>query len=122
MTLTSYEPWQLVTRLQRELDRSSHAWLPVVDVSEDDARYLVRADLPGVEQKDIEITADRGVLTLRGVRRYEHRGEANFLRRFTLPENARVEEIKARHVNGVLEVSIPKQPKIEPKRITVEAA
>ncbi len=121
MSLTSYEPWQLVSRLQREFDRS-YAWLPTVDVTEDDARYLVRADLPGVEQKDIEITADQGVVTLRGVRHYEKRGESNFLRRFTLPENAQVGQIKARHVNGVLEVSIPKQPKIEPKRITVEAA
>ncbi len=120
MTLT-YEPWQLVTRLQREFDRS-HAWLPTVDVTEDDSRYLVRADLPGVEQKDIEITADKGVLTLRGVRRYENRGEAKFLRNFTLPENALAGEIKARQVNGVLEVAIPKQPKAEPIRITVEAA
>ncbi|MGE0583222.1 MAG: Hsp20/alpha crystallin family protein [Steroidobacteraceae bacterium] len=121
MTLTSYEPWQLVSRLQREFDRTP-AWLPAVDVSEDDARYLVRADLPGVEQKDIDITADKGVLTLRGVRHYESRGEAKFLRRFTLPENAQAGEIRARLVNGVLEVSIPKQPKIEPTRISVEAA
>jgi len=121
MTLSTYEPWQLINRWQREFDRS-HAWLPAVDVSEDDTRYLVRADLPGVEQKDIEITADKGVLTLRGVRHYESRGEANFLRRFTLPENAQVEQIRARHANGVLEVTIPKQPKIEPTRITVEAA
>jgi len=121
MTLNAYEPWRLITRLQREFDRGL-AWLPNVDVTEDDTRYLVRADLPGVEQKDIEITADQGVLTLRGVRRFEKRGEARFLRHFNLPENARVDEIKARQVNGVLEVSIPKQPRIEPKRITVEAA
>ncbi|MGD9597099.1 MAG: Hsp20/alpha crystallin family protein [Steroidobacteraceae bacterium] len=121
MNLTPYEPWQLLTRLQRDFDRS-FAWLPTVDVSEDDTRYLVRADLPGVEQKDIEITTDKGVLTLRGVRQFENRGEARFLRHFSLPENAVLDEIRARHVNGVLEVSIPKQPKVAPKRITVEAA
>lgn len=121
MTLTPYEPWQLVSRLQREFDRG-FAWLPTVDVAEDGERYIVRADLPGVEQKDIEITADKGVLTLRGVRHFENRGEAKFLRHFTLPENAVADEIRARHVNGVLEVSIPKQPKAEPKRILVEAA
>lgn len=121
MTLTTYEPWQILTRLQREFERSP-AWLPTVDVSEDGERYVVRADLPGVEQKDIEITTDKGVLTLRGVRHYEGRGEAKFLRRFTLPENAMADDIKARLANGVLEVSIPKQPKLEPKRILVEAA
>lgn len=121
MNLTSFEPWRLVTSLQREFDRS-FAYLPTVDVSEDGERYIVRADLPGVEQKDIEITADKGVLTLRGVRRFEARGDAKFQRRFTLPENAVVDGIRARHVNGVLEVSIPKQPKPEPKRILVEAA
>lgn len=135
--LTRYEPWHLLTRWQHELDRlfdetpvsaraaasgNTHALLPNVDVSEDAERYLVRADLPGVEQKDIEITTDKGVLTLGGVRRYENRGEARFQRRFTLPENALADQIKARHTNGVLELSIPKQPKMEPRRITVEAA
>ena len=80
---------------------------------------------------DIQVTADKGVLTIRGARRIEkrenHKGferleriEGDFLRRFTLPENARADEITARHTNGVLEVVIPKQPVVEPRRVNVE--
>ena len=91
------------------------------------------ADVPGVEGKDIEITADKGVLTIRGERRSEkkaasegfervERATGTFLRRFTLPESADAEAIKATHVNGVLEVSIPKRPQEQPRKISVQAA
>ena len=91
------------------------------------------ADLPGVEGKDIEVTAEKGVLTVRGERRAEkktendgytriERASGTFLRRFTLPETADAEAIKATHVNGVLELSIPKRPQAQPRRITVQAA
>ena len=96
-------------------------------------RFVVRADLPGVEAKDIDVTAENGVLTLRGERRAEQRPArggfertertfGTFLRRFALPDNVQADAIAAKHVNGVLEISVPKQPKIEPKRITIEAA
>jgi HSP20 family protein len=93
----------------------------------------VAADLPGVDGKDIEVTADKGVLTIRGERRSEsktsadgfervERATGSFLRRFSLPESADAEAIKARHVNGVLEVTIPKRPQEQPRRISVQAA
>lgn len=127
VNLNRYEPWALFNDFLAATgpvaaSERKFAWLPSVDVHEEAGRFVVRADLPGVEQRDIEITADNGVLTLRGVRRFEGRGEAKFLRHFTLPEDAQAAEIKAKHSNGVLEISIPKQPKLEPKRITVEAA
>jgi HSP20 family protein len=140
MTIVRYEPWALVSRFQRQLDRalsesadSTVSWIPRVDVREEDERFVVAADVPGVEGKDIEITADKGVLTIRGERRAEHktskdgyasveRATGTFLRRFTLPETADAEAIKATHVNGVLEVSIPKRPQEQPRRISVEAA
>ena len=89
-------------------------------------------DLPGVDPKAVEITSDHGVLTIRG-RREELRREAGetrrieringeFQRRFSLPESADVQNIKAKAVNGVLEVSIPKLAQVQPHRITVEAA
>jgi HSP20 family protein len=132
MTIVRYEPWRLVNRLQQEFD-SNLAWIPSVDVREEDDRFVVQADLPGVTAKDIEITTDKGVLTLRGERKSETKSEGkgfervervagSFLRRFTLPETANVEGISARHVNGVLEVTIPKQAQVQPKRINVEAA
>jgi len=142
MTIVRYEPWALVQRLQRRFDEafaegvgSSQAvsWIPSVDVHETNEKFLVRADLPGVDPKDIEITTEQGTLTLRGERRSEktsdsdsaHRVErlsGTFLRRFTLPANARVDAITATHIHGVLELSIPKEPKPEPRRIKVEAA
>jgi HSP20 family protein len=80
--------------------------------------------------KDIEVTAEDGTLTIRGERRaredaksdgFEHieRFTGAFLRRFTLPESAHAEGIKARCADGVLEIEIPKQPRVEAKRIAV---
>jgi HSP20 family protein len=148
MTLVSYEPWSFVNRLQRQLDQAfnstasgaetvstqSVAWIPRVDIHEEAERFVVLADVPGVEAKDIEITADKGVLTIRGERRtqkkdseqkgYERveRTSGSFLRRFTLPDTANTESIKAKQTNGVLEVSIPKHAQVQPRRISVEAA
>jgi HSP20 family protein len=147
MTIVQYEPWRLFNRFQRDINRllsegspSSEAsnssdvtWLPVVDVHEEAERFVVRADLPGVEPKDVEITAEKGVLTIRGQRHAEKRDNASgyervervsgaFLRRFTLPESAETAAIKAKQSNGVLEVTIPKQPQVQPQRISVEAA
>lgn len=134
MTIVRYEPWSLVDRLNRQFETArTVAWIPAVDVHEEADRYVVRADLPGVSKDDIEITADAGVLTLKGERKsngqhaegtYQRveRVTGNFVRRFTLPEAAQTDAIKATHVNGVLELSIPKQVKPEARRIKVEAA
>ena len=141
MTVVRYEPWTLVGRFQRHLDRAlgefadgaDVSWIPRVDIHEEDARFVVTADLPGVEGKDIEVTADKGVLTIKGERRSEkksskdgfervERASGSFLRRFTLPESVDPEAIKASHVNGVLEVAIPKRALEQPRRIEVQAA
>jgi HSP20 family protein len=145
MNIVRFEPWRLVGHLHREFDQlfgdtpansagaaeGSSSWAPAVDVREEPQRFTVHADLPGVLPADIQVTADKGVLTIRGARRIEKRDsqkgferleriEGDFVRRFTLPENARAEEITARHTNGVLEVVIPKQPVVEPRRVNVE--
>lgn len=140
MTIVRYEPWALFGRLHRQLeqalgdtDAASISWIPRVDVREENERFVVTADLPGVEGKNIEITADEGVLTIRGQRGSENRtagqgyerverASGTFLRRFTLPESADAEAIKATHANGVLELSIPKRPQAQPRRIEVQAA
>ena len=144
MNIVRYEPWRLMGRLHREIDQlfgdafatetdgnKIVAWTPSVDVHEESDRYTVRADLPGVAPKDIDVTAADGVLTIRGSRQIEKRDNqkgyerlerlsGDFLRRFTLPENARADDIKAKHNNGVLEVVIPKTPVVEPRRVSVE--
>jgi HSP20 family protein len=111
----------------------SGAWLPPVDIHEEDNQFLVHVDLPGVDPKAVEITSEQGVLTIRG-RREESRREARdgyrriervtgeFQRRFSLPDSADVQNIKAKAVNGVLQVSIPKLAQVQPQRVTVEAA
>jgi len=143
MTVLRYEPWSLVNRLQRDIDRlfgapqstsaDSGAWLPPVDIHEEGNQFLLHVDLPGIDPKAVEITSEQGVLTIRG-RREESRREAGegyrrieritgeFQRRFSLPESADVHNIKAKSTNGVLEVTIPKLAQVQPQRIAVEAA
>jgi HSP20 family protein len=144
MNLVYYQPWSLMDRWRREIDElytrssdashpavaSSTAWTPPVDLQEESDRFVLRADVPGVELKDIEVSAEDGTLTIRGERvarehvssdSFEHieRVAGKFLRRFTLPESARAEAIKARYADGVLEIEIPKQARVEAKRIAV---
>lgn len=139
MTVARYEPWALLNRLHRELDQTFEtaardaSWTPAVDIHEETQRFLVRADLPGVKPADIEVTADKGVLTLRGERQFDQRDvdghysrvervSGRFVRTFTLPENVHTDGIKAQFKDGVLELSIPKVAKPEPRRIEVQAA
>ena len=145
MTFVRYEPWNVMDRLHRQIDQifgdsvavpaaagePDANWAPSVDIHEYADKFVVLADLPGVEPKDIDITAENNVLTLRGRRQFERRENqkgferlervsGSFLRRFTLPENVQTDQIKARHNNGVLEVSIPKVAAPEPRRVSVE--
>jgi len=139
MTVVRYEPWTLINRLRRELDNGFEAaardssWTPAVDIHEEDKQFVVRADLPGVKPADIEITAEKGVLALRGARNFEQKDDAGhysrvervsgkFVRTFTLPENVQTDAIKAQFKDGVLELTIPKAAKAEPRRIEVQAA
>lgn len=143
LNIIRYQPWSLMNRWHRELDqvlnqgpagaepvRADSAWMPSVDVYEESGRYLVRADIPGVSAKDIEVTAEGGVLTIRGERKadepVEHNGfesiervSGTFMRRFTLPEPAQEAGITANYTNGVLEVVVPKAAHVEAKRISV---
>jgi HSP20 family protein len=139
MTVVRYEPWALLNRLHRELDQTFETvardatWSPAVDIHEEAGRFVVRADLPGVKPADIEITADKGVLSLRGTRSLEQREDdgsysrvervsGKFVRTFKLPENVQTDAIKASFKDGVLELTIPKVAKPEPRRIEVQAA
>jgi HSP20 family protein len=139
MTVVRYEPWALLNRLHRELDQTfdsvtrDSTWSPAVDIHEEAQRFVVRADLPGVKPSDIEITADKGVLSLRGSRSLEQqqddghysrieRVNGKFVRTFTLPDNVQTDAIKAAFKDGVLELTIPKVAKAEPRRIEVQAA
>jgi HSP20 family protein len=139
MTVVRYEPWGLLNRLRRELDQSFEtvardaSFTPPVDIHEESNQFVVRADLPGVKPADIEITAEKGVLSLRGARHFEQKNDeghysrvervsGKFVRTFSLPENVQTDAIKAQFKDGVLELTIPKVAKAEPRKIEVQAA
>ena len=105
-------------------------WQPRVDIREERERFVIQADIPGVEPKDIEIHMEKGVLTLKGERKAEpktettqftriERAHGTFHRRFALPDSANAEGITASGKNGVLEIVIPKRPETTARRISV---
>ena len=105
------------------------SWSPSVDISEDDGKILVKADLPGVDEKDLSVKVDDNVLVLSGERKFEkesadenfHRFErvyGSFERSFTLPETAETDKIAAKYDRGVLRVEIPKIV-VKPKKAKV---
>jgi HSP20 family protein len=138
MNIAIREPWHLLNRFNRDLDGfldspsgNSVAFIPAVDVYEEKERFVVKADLPGVPPDQIDVTAEKGVLTLRGERKSDRKETAegyervervtgSFTRRFQLPENVQADAIKAKFTHGVLEISIPKQPVVAAKRVAVE--
>ncbi len=142
MLVTHYSPWlvrgnaQAKQTLERFFNTSdtdaAHAWTPRVDVREEAARFVILADLPGVDPAAIEIQMEKNVLTLKGERKSERndegvkftrveRHDGSFERRFTLPDSANAEQISAAGKNGVLEISIPKKPELAPRRIAINA-
>ena len=146
MNLTRFEPWGIVDLLHRDLDRmvgrrlnlhdndgAVTDWVPAVDIVEENDRFVLRADVPGVEPTDIDVSMDAGVLSISGQRFEESRSEdagmqrvervsGRFFRRFSLPDTADAESIQAQTKNGILEVTIPKLPEVQARRIEVRAA
>jgi len=106
-------------------------WVPTVDVSEDDKEYLIKAEIPGVDKKDVKVTMEEGVLTILGDRKQEkeekekkfHRVERSygkFVRSFTLPEEIAEDKLKAEFKDGMLFVHLPKSERAKPKAIEVK--
>ena len=146
MPLVRYEPWNMLQQIQREMNNlfdsrlttneenatvATSDWAPLVDIKEEQDRFLVMADIPGVDPKDIEVHMENGILTIRGERHAEHkedregykrieRAYGSFHRRFSLPESADPNGITAKSRNGSLEIVIPKRESVQPRRITVE--
>ena len=105
-------------------------WSPTVDVTEDEKEYVVKAEIPEVDKKDVKVTVQNGGLTIHGERHQEkeekgkkfHRIERSygtFVRTFTLPEDVSEEQLKAEFKDGMLFVHLPKTEKSKPKVIDV---
>jgi HSP20 family protein len=113
-----------------EATGTEQAWLPPVDIVETAEAVELRADMPGLKATDLDIKVENGVLTIRGERKDEHetkgatyhtyeRRYGTFARSFALPKGVDAETVKARYVDGVLTVTLPKKAEAKPKPIQI---
>lgn len=142
-------PWDELERIENEMEDMTrwfsrhvpwghlrervNGWRPSVDMVERKDEIVVRADLPGLEQKDIEVSVQDGTLTIRGERREEReekdedyycceRSSGKFFRSLALPAGVDAEHVKATFKNGVLEVHVPRTKEAKAKKIEIKAA
>ncbi len=142
-TITRWEPFRGVSTLQDQFNRlfndvfdrkgeesSLTAWAPAVDIYETEHELVVKADLPEVDPKDLDIRVENNILTIRGERKFEkkvnednylrvERAYGSFARSFTLANTVNSDAIKADYQNGVLTLTIPKREEAKPKQIKV---
>ena len=142
-TLSRWEPFRGAATLQEQINRlfgdvfertkeesSLTAWAPAVDIYETEHELVVKADLPEVDPKDLDIRVENNVLTIRGERKFEkkvnednylrvERAYGSFSRSFSLANTVNPDAIKADYQNGVLTLSIPKREEAKPKQIKV---
>ena len=141
--LVPYNPFRRVTKFQADMNRlfdimrspddeelSLGDFNPQVNINEREIDFVISADLPGTEQKDITVNIENNILTLSGERKLEkdeksdnyHRVERSygrFTRSFRLPDTVDEEKVSASYSNGVLEVILPKSEKAKPKQISI---
>src|SRR5580765_808543 len=141
--LTRWQPVRGLTTLQDQINRVFHdafdrtgedasltAWAPAVDMYETEHELVVKADVPDIDPKDLDIRVENNILTIRGERKFEkqvnedkylrvERSYGSFARSFTLANTVNHEAIKADYQNGVLTLGIPKHEEAKPKQIKV---
>ncbi|HEX3110036.1 MAG TPA: Hsp20/alpha crystallin family protein [Thermoanaerobaculia bacterium] len=108
---------------------TSGTWAPPVDVAEDQNNILVKVEVPGMEEKDLRVNFEDGLLTVSGERQFERKDDRNyhriersygsFVRTFSLPRTVDANAITADYKNGVLEIAIPKKDEAKPKQIQI---
>jgi len=145
-TLTRWEPFRGATSLQDQVNRlfndvlerrgeesSLTAWAPAVDIYETEQELVVKADVPDVDPKDLDIRVENNILTIRGERKFEkkvseesylrvERAYGSFARSFTLANTVNSDAIKAEYQSGVLTMTIPKKEEAKPKQIKVNVS
>src|SRR3984957_7528733 len=142
-TLSRFEPFRGASSLQDQINRlfsdvferpgdesNLSSWAPAVDIYETEHELVVKADLPDVDPKDLDIRVENNLLTIRGERKFEkkvneenylrvERAYGSFSRRFSLANTFNAEAINAGYQNGVLTLTIPKREEAKPKQIKV---
>ncbi len=140
MNIVVSDPWRVCESWRNQLNFPRRAamtkteqgseWQPAVDIVEDSNRYVLYLDIPGVSAKEIEVSIDKGILTVTGERsstdtdekqqrRRLERPRGSFCRRFSLPDDIDADGVTARGKDGVLEVVIPRMESALPRRISV---
>jgi len=141
------DPWSLLNQFYRDIEQAfgrsespssgdysaiaTSTWVPAVDIREEQHQFIIEADIPGVEPKDIEISMEAGILTIKGERKVENTQETDnykrverahgiFYRRFSLPDTADADKIVANGKDGVLRVLIPKKEVAQPRKIQIQ--
>jgi HSP20 family protein len=142
--ISRYEPTSILNEVNKIIEQAfrplgktdastveTSQWMPAVDIREDKNQFYIVADLPGVEKKDVNISMENNLLTIKGSRdittEEEHanyfrteRVRGTFYRQFTLPDTADDSKIEARMQKGVLEIIIPKKESAQPRSIKIE--
>lgn len=123
---------QLWPAVWRRVPRTDDAWAPAMDVYEKDDKFVVKAELPGMKEEDIDISVVGDTVVIKGERRSEQevkdddyycceRSYGQFSRSIAMPSNVDAQKVTASYEDGVLEVTLPKHPEVKPKKISVSA-
>ena len=142
-TITRWDPFHGLNSLQEQVIRlfesnlpassdssALTAWAPAVDIYETENELVIKADLPAVEEKDLDVRVENNMLTIRGERKFEQnvnednylrveRTYGSFSRSFSLPNTVNTEAIKAEYKNGVLSIELPKRAESKPKQVKI---
>ncbi len=123
---------QLSPAVWRRVPRTDDGWAPAMDVYEKEDKFVVKAELPGMKEEDIDISVVGDTLVIKGERKSEHevkdddyycceRSYGQFSRSIAMPSNVDAQKVEANYEDGVLEVTLPKHPEVKPKKISVSA-
>jgi len=145
-SITRWDPFRSLTAFQDQFNRMFESslkanqdnsvlttWAPAVDIYETENELVVKADLPDVDEKNIDVRVENNMLTIRGERKFEEsvkednylrveRTYGSFSRSFSLPNTVKTEAIKANYKNGVLTVELPKRAESKPKQVKINVS
>ena len=145
MAITRWDPFREVVALQNRVNSlfrdmnetdsplTTAAFVPAVDVYEDEKKVMLKLEVPGIDQKDLDVSVENNTLTVKGERKFEseekeenfHRIErryGSFFRAFTLPSTVDTEHVQASYNAGVLKLELAKKPEAQPKQIQIKVA
>jgi HSP20 family protein len=145
MAITHWDPFREVVAMQSRLNSllrvpnegdgplTTAAFAPAVDIYEDDKKVMLKLEVPGIDEKDLDVSVENHTLTVKGERKFEteekeenfHRIErryGSFFRAFTLPSTVDTENVAASYNAGVLKLELKKKPEAQPKQIKINVA